>query len=298
MPIVSIKLPVNKNKQARIQQISLLRSTMTQLDSHIIHKLFQKRPEDSNKGSYGHALIIAGEKAKMGAAIIAAKSCLRAGAGLVTVNIPESERATVFTSIPEAMVQFRETENNWTPFNSVAIGPGIGTDERAQNLLKSVIKEIRLPIVFDADALNILGKNQGDLLKLPQKSILTPHPKEFDRLFGYHDSDQKRRQTAIAKSQELQLIIVLKGHKTFITDGERNYENTTGNPGLAKGGSGDALTGMVTALLAQHYEPVNAALLGVFLHGLAADITLENQSPESMLITDVIKNFGKAFQSI
>lgn len=271
---------------------------MTTIDIHIIQKIFKKRLPDSDKSKHGHALIIAGSKAKIGAAIIASKSCLRAGAGLVTVNIPRKERVAVFAAIPEAMVTFREDEKNWNYYNSFAIGPGIGTDKSAENLLKSVIKNIDSPIVFDADALTILSKNQGHLLSLPLKSIITPHSREFDRLFGNHDSDSERRQTAIAKANELKLIIVLKSHKTFITDGEESFENTTGNSGLAKGGSGDALTGIITAMLAQRYEPINAAILGVYLHGLAADITLETQSAESMLITDVIENLGEAFRKI
>jgi hydroxyethylthiazole kinase-like uncharacterized protein yjeF len=271
---------------------------MTKLDIHIIQKLFKKRLPDSHKGSHGHALIIAGSESKMGAAIICAKACLRTGAGLVTTNIPKKERAAVFASIPEAMIAFRKDEEDWNEYNSFAIGPGIGTDKAAEDLLKLLMANVNLPIVFDADALNILAKNQGHLFMLPRHSILTPHPKEFDRLFGNHDSDAERRKTAIAKAKELHLIIILKSHKTFITDGEKSFENTTGNPGLAKGGSGDALTGIITAFLAQGYEPINAAQLGVFLHGLAADIALETQSAESMLITDVIENIGKAFKAL
>lgn len=267
-------------------------------DLHSIQKLFQKRQPDSHKGSHGHALIIAGSKSKMGAAIIAAKACLRSGAGLVTVNIPKKERLAIFTAIPEAMIEFREDRNNWEKYNTVAIGPGIGTDKLAKNLLRLLITNSNLPLILDADALNILAENQEQILNLPQKSILTPHLKEFDRLFGNHHSDSERRQTATTKARELQLIIVLKGHKTFITDGEKNFENTTGNSGLAKGGSGDALTGIITAFLAQGYESLNAASLGVYIHGLAADITLETQSAESMLITDVIENLGKAFKKI
>ncbi len=271
---------------------------MTKLDINSIQKLFQKRVPNSHKGNHGHALIIAGSKSKMGAAIICAKACLRAGAGLVTINIPKKERTAVFTSVPEAMIEFREDKNNWEKYNAVAIGPGIGSDKSAENLLKSLIANIKSATVFDADALNILAKNQQDLLKLPQKSILTPHVKEFDRLFGNHNSESERRQTATTKAKELQLIIVLKGHKTFITNGEESFENTTGNSGLAKGGSGDALTGIIIAFLAQGYEPLNAASLGVYIHGLAADSTLETQSEESMLITDVIENLGNAFRKI
>ena len=271
---------------------------MTILDIYIVQKLFKKRVLNSHKGNHGHALIIAGSKSKMGAAIICCKACLRAGVGLVTVNIPKKESKSIFSSIPEVMVVFREEKQNLEQYNSFAIGPGIGTNKLAKNLLKLLIINIKLPIVFDADALNILANNQDELLKLPYKSILTPHVKEFDRLFGSHNSDQDRRAKAILKANELELIIVLKGYKTFVTDGKDSFENTTGNSGLAKGGSGDALTGIITAFLAQGYKPINASLLGVYIHGLAADITLETQSEESMLITDVIENLGNAFKKI
>lgn len=271
---------------------------MTNIDIHIIQKLFKKRVPNSNKGNHGHVLIVAGSKSKMGAAIIAVKACLRTGAGLVTVNIPKKERAAVFASIPEAMIEFRKDKNNLEKYNAFAIGPGIGLDKQAERKLEFVIKNINRPIVFDADALTILAKNQDWFFKLPSKSILTPHAKEFDRLFGIHISDEEQRQTAINKAAELNLIIILKGNQTFITDGKESYQNTTGNSGLAKGGSGDALTGIITSFLAQGYEPLNATILGVYLHGLAADITLETQSEESMIITDVIDNLGKAFQQI
>ncbi|MFN3752778.1 NAD(P)H-hydrate dehydratase [Flavobacterium sp.] len=271
---------------------------MITVDQYLIRKILKKRLPESHKGNHGHALIIAGSKAKMGAAIIAAKACLRTGVGLLTVNIPKKERLAIFTSIPEAMIEFREEKNDWEKYNAFAIGPGFGTDKTAERKIEFLIKNVKLPTVFDADSLNILAKNQQLLSKLPEKSILTPHVKEFDRLFGIHFSVEKRQQKAIEKAVELNCIIVLKSHKTFITDGTQSFQNTTGNSGLAKGGSGDALTGIITAFLAQGYEPINAAILGVYLHGLAADITLESQSVESMLITDVIENLGKAFQKI
>lgn len=270
---------------------------MQQVDLQFIRQIFKKRLPDSHKGSHGHALIVAGSKDKMGAAIIAAKSALRAGAGLVTVNIPRKERIVLFTTVPVAMAEFREDESHTEKYNAIAIGPGLGTDKSAERKLKALLQNTHCPIVLDADALNILAQNEGISQLLPQ-TILTPHTKEFDRLFGVHNSEEERRTTAVQKAKELQLIIVLKSHKTFITNGTDSFENTTGNAGLAKGGSGDALTGIITALLAQNYKPIQAAVLGVYLHGLAADITLETQSPESMLITDVIENLGKAFQQI
>ncbi|WP_396156284.1 NAD(P)H-hydrate dehydratase [Flavobacterium sp.] len=271
---------------------------MIVVDQKHIQKLLKKRDSEATKWSHGRVLIFAGSKAKIGAAIIATKACLRAGAGLVTLNIPKKERMAIFTTIPEAMIEFREEKTNWDTFTVFAIGPGFGIDKLAGRKTELLLDNVKIPCVFDADALTIFSKNKLLLNQLPDKSILTPHSKEFDRVFGNHSLEDERRQTAIEKAKELNVVLVLKGHKTFITDGVNNFENNTGNSGLAKAGSGDALTGIITALLAQEYEPINAALIGVYIHGLAADITLETQSVESMLITDVIENLGKAFQKI
>ena len=268
------------------------------LDLNCIKNTYKKRPCDSHKGTHGHALLIAGSENKIGAAIIASKACLRSGVGLLTVSIPKSEKVSLATSIPEAMFHFRDELFDFSGFTSIGIGPGLNQDDAAQKLLYSVLLKAKYSVAFDADALNILAKNQDWLSVLPIQSILTPHPKEFDRLFGEHISESERRNTAIKKAKELNCVIVLKGHKTFITDGTYTFENTTGNSGLAKGGSGDALTGMITSFLAQGYTTLEAAKLGVYLHGLAADITLQTQSEESMLITDVIENLGLAFQRL
>ncbi len=271
---------------------------MIQIDHDLIKTIFKKREETSHKGNFGHALLIAGSTTKMGAALIASKACLRTGVGLLTVSIPKKERATLIHFLPEAMLHFRETIIDFSLYDAIGIGPGLGQEEKAQKLVSSVLSKSKFSVVFDADALNILAKNQEWLYKLPKNSILTPHPKEFDRLFGSHNSEEERRAKAVSKSKELDCIIILKGHKTFITNGITSYENTTGNSGLAKGGSGDALTGIITAFLAQNYTTEQACILGVYLHGLAADITLESQSNESMLITDVIENLGNAFKKI
>ena len=271
---------------------------MEKLKIDYIKKILKKRLSNSHKGDFGHVFLIAGSEQKMGAAVIASKSCLRSGCGLLTVSIPKEERFSVFTSIPEAMLHFREEQIDFFFFFSLAIGPGLEQDAAAQKLLYSTLSKTKYPIVIDADALNMLAKNQDWLIQLPKNSILTPHPKEFDRLFGNHNIEEERRKTANAKAKEFNCIIVLKGHKTFITNGTASFENSTGNVGLAKGGSGDALTGIILAFLAQGYEPIQAAKLAVFIHGLSADITLQTQSEESMLITDVIENLGKAFQKI
>lgn len=267
------------------------------LDLNCIKNTYKKRPCDSHKGTHGHALLIAGSENKIGAAIIASKACLRSGVGLLTVAFYPENKNVLFHSIPEAMYANSCVMNDLSPYNAIGIGPGIGVDEISLQYIYELY-ENKLPVVFDADALNLIAKYKIDWKNFNFPFILTPHPKEFDRLFGEHDSELERRNTAIQKAKELNCVIVLKGHKTFITDGTQNFENTTGNSGLAKGGSGDALTGMITSFLAQGYTTLEAAKLGVYLHGLAADITLETQSEESMLITDVIENLGLAFQRL
>ena len=268
---------------------------VVKLDLNCIKNTYKKRPCDSHKGTHGHALLIAGSSDKMGAAIIAAKACLRSGVGLLTVAFYPEQKNVLFNSIPEAMYANFCVMNDLSPYNAIGIGPGIGVDEISLQYIYELY-ENKLPVVFDADALNLIAKYKIDWKHFNFPFVLTPHPKEFDRLFSELNSESERRSIAIQKAKELNCVIVLKGHKTFITDGIQTFENTTGNSGLAKGGSGDALTGMITSFLAQGYTTLEAAKLGVYLHGLAADITLQTQSEESMLITDVIENLGLAFK--
>ena len=268
---------------------------LLKIDLNCIKNIYKKRPCDSHKGTHGHALLIAGSSDKMGAAIIAAKACLRSGVGLLTVAFYPENKNILFNSIPEAMYANTCVMNDLSPYNAIGIGPGIGVDEISLQYIYELY-ENKLSVVFDADALNIIAKYKIDWKHFNFPFVLTPHPKEFDRLFSELNSESERRSIAIQKAKELNCVIVLKGHKTFITDGIQTFENTTGNSGLAKGGSGDALTGMITSFLAQGYTTLEAAKLGVYLHGLAADITLQTQSEESMLITDVIENLGLAFK--
>lgn len=224
---------------------------------------------------------------------------MRAGVGLLTVSLPQDERIILQIAIPEAMLITRNrTIEVLNSYSALGIGCGMGTSSKAETLLNAIISKINIPLLLDADALNIISNNKSLLQLMPPASILTPHPKEFDRLFGIHNSEDDRRATAIKKAQEYNIIIVLKGHKTLITSGGAAFVNTTGNAGLAKGGSGDALTGIITAFLAQGYMPFDAAKIGVFIHGLAADLSLDQQSMESLLITDVIEHLGMAFHHI
>ncbi len=271
---------------------------MKTIDKAFIQTLYKKRIENSHKGDYGHAFLIVGSLHKTGASLIASKACLRSGVGLLTVLVPKEERQTLITFLPEAMLHFRDEIIDFSLYEAVGIGPGLEKNESAQKLVYATLSKVNRNLVIDADALNILAQNEDWFSQLPVNTILTPHPKEFDRLFGNHDSEEARRNTAIKKAKEFDCVLVLKGHKTFITNGIASFENTTGNSGLAKGGSGDALTGIIVAFLAQNYTPIEASTLGVYLHGLAADITLDSQSNESMLITDVIENIGLAFKQI
>ena len=255
------------------------------------------RQASSNKNDYGHALIIAGNKGKMGAAVIAARACVRSGSGLLTVCVPEDERFILQTAIPEAMLKMREEdEYELSAFSAIGIGPGIGVDAVSEKMLIHFIANCYRPLLLDADVLTILSTNKKLLSKVPKKTIITPHHHEFDRLFGPHSNNDDRVNTAIRKANELGIIIILKSHITVIISPNKIFYNTNGNAGLAKGGSGDALTGIITSFLAQGYKPLSAAKIGVYLHGLASDITLKKQSMESMLITDVIENLGEAFK--
>ena len=272
---------------------------MNEISQSFIQSIIRERKADSHKGNYGHALVIAGNLGKMGAAVIATKACLRSGVGLVTVNVPFEERFTIHSAAPEAMIEFREIFlEKFGDFAAIGIGPGIGTSNNERKIISKIFKHFKHPIVIDADALNIISLSKKLLSQIPPQSILTPHAKEFDRLFGNHNSMEERINTAKKMAGLLNIVIVLKGHHTFITDGSINFFNNTGNSGLAKGGSGDALTGLITGLLARQYTSLHAVLIGVYLHGLAADITLKNQTMETMVITDVIENFGAAFKQI
>jgi len=270
---------------------------MNKIIDNSIVSIYKPRKQDSHKGNYGHAIILAGNTGKMGAAVIAAKSCLRAGVGLLSVNIPSEERLILQTAVPEAMLVLRENAPLLNGYSAACIGPGIGTNDFSIDLVIHYLTEFSNPLLIDADALNIIAYNNL-FDKIKPNTLLTPHPAEFDRLFGLHKSVEERIEKAIEISKKCRIGIVLKGHHTIVAFCGEVYINDTGNAGLAKGGSGDALSGIICAFLAQGYEPFDAAKLGVYLHGLAADITLDKQSMESMLITDVIDRLGDAFKKL
>ncbi len=281
--------------------LSTVNSLCNLADVEIIKKIYKPRKNFSHKGTYGHALIIAGEKGKIGAAVMCTKACLRAGAGLVSAMIPEDQFTIIQTALPEAMAMAHvDIETlEWTKYTTIGIGPGIGPGKEGAMLLQDVLSHFNNALVIDADALNILSVNQELLSELPPGSILSPHPKEFERLFGKTANHLEKIQVARSYAQKFFIYIILKGHNSVLAcpDGEV-YFNSTGNPGMATGGSGDVLTGVLTGLLAQGYSSKETCLMGMFLHGLAADIAAQTISQEALIAGDIIENLGKAFLSI
>lgn len=265
-------------------------------------KFYKPLNPETHKGIQGHAVIIAGSYGKIGAAVLSSKACLKSGCGLVTAFILKCGYQILQVAIPEVMVVTDEYSDSITNINllilpqAIGIGPGIGQEPATQKALLQLIKTTKLPMVIDADGLNILAQNQSGLELLPpEKTILTPHPKELKRLIGTWNSDAEKFQKTIGFSKKYKVIIVMKGAPTFIINQDKIYQNTTGNAALATAGSGDVLTGIITSLLAQGYGPEQAAQLAVYLHGLTADMALPQTGYQSFIASDSIQNLGKAF---
>jgi len=264
-----------------------------------------QRTKFSHKGTYGHALLIAGSYGKMGAVVLATKACLRTGVGLFTAHIATIGYEIIQTAVPEAMVSIDAGTNyvstlpELSKFDAVGIGPGLGLNDFTGFMVQKLLKTITVPIVLDADALNIISTHSEWLDILPVNSILTPHPGEFDRLAGPSANGYERHIKQINMSRKYKIIIVLKGANTSITSPDGDcWFNSTGNPGMATAGSGDVLTGMIVSLLAQGYSPIRAALTGVYLHGLAGDIASADLGVEALISSDIINYIGKAFMTI
>lgn len=266
------------------------------VDREIIKPVIHRRPKYSHKGTYGHALLVAGSEGKTGAAILGAKSCLRTGVGLLSVKLPQSAWTPLQASLPEAMIH---TDDKLDAFNAIGVGPGLGTSDDAQRMVRHLIQDAKVPLVMDADALNIFSENKTWLSFLPAKTILTPHPKEFERLFGKTSNSFERLELQREMAMKHCIIIVLKGaHTSVAMPNGAVFFNSTGNPGMATAGSGDVLTGMILSLLAQRYTPEEAAVLGVYLHGLAGDLAAEVLSQEALIASDIIEHIGNAYLSL
>lgn len=271
----------------------------------IIKKIYKRREKFAHKGVFGHSLLIMGSYGKMGAAILATRACLRAGVGLVTVHVPICGYEVMQTSVPEAMVSLDEDRFIFTKvydlpkYSNIAIGCGLSTKNRTRNALCYMLKHLNRPTVLDADALNILGQSPDWFEYIPKGSILTPHPKEFERMFGRAEDNFGRNELQRRKAQEFGVYIILKGANTCIATPEGLcYFNSTGNPGMGTAGSGDVLTGILAGLLAQEYNPLEACIMGVYIHGLAGDIAVVEVSEESLTAGDLVDYLGKAFLQI
>lgn len=262
--------------------------------------LLRKRDRYSNKGTFGHALLLAGSYGKIGAAVLSARGCLRAGVGLLTIQVPQCGYGILQTAVPEAMC-LPDTHPNVlsgssavegtepAAYSAVGIGPGIGKAPETLAMLTALLPTLKKPMVVDADALNLLAENRELLTLLPPNSILTPHPKEFERLTKEWANDYEKLAMLREFTSKYGVVVVLKGAFSAIaTPGGDIHFNSTGNPGLSTGGTGDVLTGVLTALLAQGYDPIEAAVLGVFAHGLAGDRVAGQRGPVGMTASDVV----------
>jgi len=277
-----------------------------ELSHYYLRPFLNQRGRFSHKGDYGHGLLIAGSVGKAGAAVLAAGASMRAGIGLLTLQVPQRLYPIVQIGIPEVMVVLDEDESKFTGLNfegrlsAIGIGPGLGTATATKDALSHLLSlQIPAPMVLDADALNLLATDPALLDKLPDGCILTPHPGEFDRIFGEHEDHFARYRTAMREAVARRIHIVLKGGVTIVCQSNGvSFFNVRGNPGMATAGSGDVLTGVILALLSQGYPSDVAALMGVYLHSTAGDFAAKEIGMEAMIAGDIIEFLGDAFDEL
>jgi hydroxyethylthiazole kinase-like uncharacterized protein yjeF len=259
------------------------------------------REKYSHKGQFGHALIIGGSYGKIGAVTLTSRATLATGAGLVTAYIPKCGYHALQASFPEAMVITDFDEEKITSItysiNPTVIGFGIGagTNTKTAKAFEAFLKTNKVPLVIDADGLNMIAKKKALLKLLPEMAVLTPHPKELERLIGAWENDFDKLDKVKAFSKKHQIIVVIKGANTITVFEDKLYINTTGNPGLATAGSGDVLTGIIVGLISQGYNPLVATIIGVYLHGKSADIAVEDFGYQSLIASHVIEYLSEAF---
>ncbi len=311
-PKLAFLLPENQDFVAdfAIIDIGLDKAFINQLKTNIHYTIpdevvtkIKKRKKFSHKGSYGHSLLIGGSFGKIGAVVLASKAALQIGSGLVTAFIPKCGYQIVQTAVPEVMVEV-DAEDKLEFFNYkskpsvIGIGIGMGTDPKTATAFGHFLKENNLPMLIDADGLNIISQNKELLNELPPKCILTPHPKELERLLGSWGNDYDKINKIKAFSKQHNVIVVLKGAHTLVVDEDNLFFNSSGKASLATAGSGDVLTGIITGLLAQRYSPLNAAILGVFLHGSVANLTLRYAKDMPIIASDIVKLLPEAFDEL
>jgi len=311
MPKLAFLIPENENFVGKwiIADIGLNQEFIEKTSSRyhlltdmVIKKMIKIRKRFAHKGDFGKAIMISGGMGKMGAAVLGAKACMRAGAGLLTMQIPLCGYEIMQASVPEAMVtvdiqkEYISQYPDLIPYDAVGIGPGIGTHADTTKMLYKLLENYSKPLVLDADAINIIGKNRFLLEKLPEGSILTPHLKEFERITEECENHFERLKLQQEFSTKYKVIVILKGaHSSISLPNGRIFFNTTGNPGMATGGSGDVLTGIATSLLAQNYQPMEVALLSAFLHGLAGDLAEKKYGQQGMIASDIIEEIPQAY---
>lgn len=277
----------------------------TMLEESDVRRRLKPRDPFAHKGTMGNAMIIAGSYGMAGAAILAAKACLRSGVGKLTVHSPKKNIQILQMAVPEAVVQVDREETAFSEavdtedFQALGIGPGLGTMEQTGIATISQLRRTQCPVVCDADAINLLANHRAWMQQLPKEIIMTPHPGEFDRLEGHSADSFERLSKARDMAQRLTAYIILKGHRTALCcpDGHIVF-NSTGNAGMATAGSGDVLTGIITALLSRGYERRDACIIGMYIHGLAGDMAANVMGQESMIASDIIDNLPKAFKQL
>ena len=285
--------------------IEKIEAQYTTIEDKDIYPILKPRDPFAHKGTMGHALLVAGSYGMAGAAVLATQACMRSGAGKVTVHTPKRNVQILQTTTPEAILHTDREETFFSEamatddYQALGIGPGLGTTEQTSIAMIAQIRRAQCPVVADADALNILGTRHAWMQQLPKGIILTPHPKELDRMEGQSLDSYERLTKARQLAEKLQGYIILKGHYTAICmpDGHVAF-NTTGNAGMATAGSGDVLTGILTGLLARGYQQREACLLGVYLHGLAGDLAARELGEESLIASDIIRFLPKAFLKV
>lgn len=292
--------------QLSAEGMARIKSQYRVIEENDVYPLVFRRGEFSHKGDMGSALLVAGSQGMAGAAVLAARACLRSGVGKVTVCSPRSNRDILQISVPEAIVSVDKDDTCFTEavettgYDALGIGPGLGTDENTAIAFITQIRRVQAPVVIDADGLNILAGHRAWLQQLPKGVIMTPHPKEFERLAGGKFSDSyERLSTARDMAERLQAYIILKGRYSALClpDGGVVF-NSTGNAGMATAGSGDVLTGIITGLLARGYKQDEACLLGMYVHGLAGDLAAMEMGVESLVAGDIVRLLPKAFKML
>lgn len=282
-------------------KIRELKSNYMLVEARSIRPLLHPRRPFTGKRDYGSALIFAGSTGMMGAAVLSSRSCMKSGAGLVTVHSAHGGLTVLQTASPESIFEPDRNEHFISDMtlhhkhSVVAAGPGIGTNDMTIDALEMLLKNCDSPLLLDADALNCIARRPSLLTMLPRNTVITPHIGEFDRLFGEHKTGEERLVKAIEMAKYYNIIIVLKGHySATVRPTGKVYFNSTGNPGMATAGAGDVLTGVIAAYIAQGYRPEHAATIGVFIHGLAGDMAAEELGEVGLTASDIADRVGRA----